>query len=113
MLNQYLLITVLPSIHNIFCWSSIGFLAIAAMCFIATLDDTCKECAPECKRWGLRWFISGVIIGWVGLLIPTQKEIALIYAASYITGNDKIKALPPKIVDVVNKYLDDSTNESP
>lgn len=60
-----------------------------------------------------------LIIGFISLLvvcfIPSTKEMYAIYGIGgvidYVKGNEKAKKLPDKVIDALDKYLDEQKGE--
>ncbi len=74
-------------------------------------DDITNKVKQHYKKVLLPLIISGLGL----LFIPTQKEMYLIYGLGgtidYIKSNDKAKQLPDKVIDAVDKYLENITKE--
>lgn len=60
-----------------------------------------------------------LIIGFIGVLlccfVPSTKEMYAIYGIGgvidYVKGNEKAKKLPDKVIDALDKYLDEQKGE--
>ncbi len=52
----------------------------------------------------LLWLL---IPGIIFIAIPDKKEMAFILAAQYVTNNEQMAQLPPKILSAFNNYLDE------
>lgn len=42
----------------------------------------------------------------IGVAVPTQKEVAAIYVIPKIANNEKMQAIPSKILDLATEWLD-------
>lgn len=79
----------------------------------ATAYDTQdeKELHKRCKIKANKLLIIGSISLLLCCFIPSTKEMYAIYGIGgvidYVKGNEKAKKLPDKVVDALDKYLDE------
>lgn len=70
-----------------------------------------KEAQRRCKKKANKLFIIGFISLLVICFIPSTKEMYAIYGIGgvidYVKGNEKAKKLPDKVIDALDKYLDE------
>ena len=106
-------ISVISKLHVIFQLLFIisAFLSIAQIIAI----NICRDEAPENVGKQIKLsIITAFIFGLGTILTPSKDEAYLIYGAGtivdYCKGNQKVKEIPDKAVEALNKYLD-SINE--
>jgi len=78
------------------------------LCFHLFCDE---EEAKEATRKALKFYGIPFLLGILGVIfVPTTKEAMLIYGlggiVDYAKGNEKVKQLPDKAVDALERYLD-------
>lgn len=61
-----------------------------------------KERLGPFRFWVKLLLVSSVI----GVAIPSQKEVAAIYVIPKIVNNEKVQAIPSKILDLATGWLD-------
>ena len=91
----------------------IGALIYGTVLYDASEYDTQKE--KEAQRRSKKTANKLVIIGFISVLlccfIPSTKEMYAIYGIGgvidYVKGNEKAKKLPDKVIDALDKYLDE------
>ena len=70
-----------------------------------------KELHRRCKIKGKKLLIIGFISLLINCFIPNTKEMYAIYGIGgvidYIKGNEKAKKLPDKVINALDKYLDE------
>lgn len=75
-------------------------------------DKDDKKVIDKIKNLCLSIFIPCLF---VTLFVPTSKQLAIIYTAGntmeYVQGNEKIKELPDKAVQCLDKFIDEYLNE--
>ena len=75
-------------------------------------DEDDKKVIYKIKNICLSVFIPCLFIA---LFIPNSKQLAIIYTAGntieYVQGNEKIKELPDKAVQCLDKFIDEYLNE--
>ena len=75
-------------------------------------DKDDKKVIDKIKNICLSIFIPCLFIA---LFVPTSKQLAIIYTAGntieYVQGNEKIKELPDKAVQCLDKFVDEYLNE--
>ena len=106
-------ISVFSKLHVIFQLLFIisVFLSVAQiMAIIACRDEAPKNASKHTKLS----IITAFIFGLGTILTPSKDEAYLIYGAGtivdYCKGNQKVKEIPDKAVEALNRYLD-SVNE--
>ena len=94
---------------NTFFWIMFGIsVAAAAILFILTSDyeDDYIKLAKPIKLT----IISTIVCGLCGIFIPGKNEACFIYGAGtivdYCKENSKVKEIPDKAIDALNRYLD-------
>lgn len=115
-MNELYWITRLDYIHNIF----IALLIISSCVLVSlimiyiSLRMQDKPDDEECKRSKKYLVILSVIVlASVSILsfVPSTKEYLLIYGAGgtidYIKSNDTAKKIPDKVIDSLDKLLDE------
>lgn len=64
------------------------------------------------RKWSLGLFIPCIMIA---TFVPSSKQAVQILTVGstidYVQGNDKLKELPDKMVDCLDKFIDDYLNE--
>lgn len=64
------------------------------------------------RKWSLGLFIPCIMIA---TFVPSSKQAVQILTVGstieYVKGNDKLKELPDKMVDCLDKFIDDYLNE--
>jgi TctA family transporter len=93
----YLLFVLLPNfglLCAIIC-------ALSLILSIFVLVDSKKED----RKYGIFLFSVFVISGFITFLVPTQKEIAIIYLAPKIMNNQVIQQIPAEIMKFIDKQI--------
>ncbi len=74
-----------------------------------------KELHKRCKIKATRLLLTGFISLLLCCFIPSTKEMYAIYGIGgvidYVKGNEKAKKLPDKVIDALDKYLDEQKEE--
>lgn len=91
----------------------IGAWIYGTVLYDASEYDTQKE--KEAQRRSKKKANKLLIIGFISVLlccfIPSTKEMYAIYGIGgvidYVKGNEKAKKLPDKVIDALDKYLDE------
>jgi NADH:ubiquinone oxidoreductase subunit 6 (subunit J) len=78
--------------------------------YLNARDDGDERAKKSSLRW-LKTILAIIIACWIGLVFtPTTKEMLLIYGVGgtvdYIKSNDTAKQLPDKVVNALDKYID-------
>lgn len=102
-------------------FAGMGLLVTFAMSCVATAQQNSnspdfnkddKKVIDKVKHICLSIFIPCLL---VILFSPTSKQLAVIYTAGnaieYVQGNEKIKELPDKAVQCLDKFIDEYLNE--
>lgn len=82
-------------------------------------DDYLTQEEKEAQRYNKKKAYKLLIIGFIAILIscfiPNTKEMYAIYGIGgvidYVKGNQKAKKLPDKVIDALDKYLDEQKEE--
>jgi len=122
-MNDLYIITILGNlgglviIVGLLCW-----LAGVALYICATIeaDGYLTQEEKEAQRHNKKKAYKLLIIGFIAILIncfiPNTKEMYAIYGIGgvidYIKSNEKAKKLPDKVIDALDKYLDEQKNET-
>jgi hypothetical protein len=91
----------------------IGAWIYGTVLYDASEYDTQKE--KEAQRRSKKKANKLLIIGFISVLlscfVPSTKEMYAIYGIGgvidYVKGNEKAKKLPDKVIDALDKYLDE------
>ena len=79
-------------------------------CCTGSLIVTCdKEACDVAKNFWEWWVVCssvGLIFFVISCLVPSTKEMAAIILIPKIANNEKVAAMPSKIVDLANEWLD-------
>ena len=74
-----------------------------------------KEAQRRSKKKANKFLIIGFISMLLGCFIPSTKEMYAIYGIGgvidYVKGNEKAKKLPDKVIDALDKYLDEQKGD--
>ena len=96
----------------------IAYIATYICIKMSPINELSSSYEVNCYRQNLagnrisRWFVVGLIIGVLGcIFVPTTKQGLIIYGVGgtidYIKGNETAKKLPDKVVEALDKYLDE------
>ena len=58
------------------------------------------------QTWIKRGIGFIVLLGIVSVLVPSPKQMAFIFAGTYVTNSEAMKQIPPKALEYMNLYLD-------
>lgn len=108
--------------HTCLIFSTIAFIVALIFHIVASCEDgngrndfsvNQKNTIKKIKTIALRILIPAAI---VLTFIPNSKQAAIIFTAGgaieYVQGNDKIKELPDKAVECLDKFVSEYLNES-
>lgn len=118
----YLLITALPNLKVILSTTAIIGLIILVVMFIITYVENHYDIYADSNdltkfqnmvKDFKKWIAALMFVGLVSALIPSTKDIAIIYATNFALSNEQMKVLPPKVLGVLNKYLDEMLEDQP
>lgn len=96
---------------NIFFWIMFGISAVAGailflLYFTSDYEDDYIKLAKPIKLT----IISTIVCGLCGIILPGKNEACFIYGAGtivdYCKENSKVKEIPDKAIDALNRYLD-------
>lgn len=122
------LIYLLFILDNIYCLINIAALisGLAALVFIIlssigacqnpdsydALNQKTVTFCNKARKISLAVFIPALLLG---ITVPNSKQAAIIFSVGttidYVRNNEKIKELPDKAVDCLNKYIDEYLSE--
>lgn len=103
-------ISIIGKLNTLF-WILFGTSIIACLVFLVLYfdDDYKKEYAKFRKPIKLT-IISLIVCGLGGIITPGRNEAYFIYGAGtivdYCKDNQKVKEIPDKAIDALNRYLD-------
>ena len=101
---------------NTFFWIMFGIGVFAAailfiLYFINDYEDDQIKLAKPIKLT----IISTIVCGFCGIIIPGKNEAYVIYGAGtivdYCKDSPKVKEIPDKAIDALNRYLDSITED--
>ena len=112
-MNELYWISVIGKLSTVF-WVGVG--ASLAILFVASIvlfidgpdreDEDRERLSKTCKRCTIIAFICALC----AIMAPGTKELYLIYGAGtivdYCKGDSKVKEIPDKAIDALNRYLD-------
>jgi hypothetical protein len=122
MFYLYLLITALPNLKVCLSTASIIGLIILVVSFVITYVENHYDIyadEADLKKFHRmigdfkKWISLLLCTGLISALIPSAKDIAIIYSTNFALTNEQMKVLPPKMLNVLNKYLDDMLKDEP
>ena len=96
---------------NTFFWIMFGISAVAGVIlfilyFTSDYEDDYIKLAKPIKLA----IISTIVCGLCGIILPGKNEACFIYGAGtivdYCKENSKVKEIPDKAIDALNRYLD-------
>ena len=96
---------------NTFFWIMFGISAVAGVIlfilyFTSDYEDDYIKLAKPIKLT----IISTIVCGLCGIILPGKNEACFIYGAGtivdYCKENSKVKEIPDKAIDALNRYLD-------
>ena len=107
---------LLLGLTGVFCLL-VGAWIYCTVWYDASVYDTQEE--KEAQRRSKIKANKLLIIGFISVLlccfIPSTKEMYAIYGIGgvidYVKGNEKAKKLPDKVIDALDKYLDEQKGE--
>ena len=68
------------------------------------LPDVDKK--PRLKTLSKRFLLPLILLIPLQLAIPSQKDLAVIFAGHWVLNSKEVKQLPEKAVKVLNTYMD-------
>ena len=104
-------ITTLGKINTLF-WIGLGIsIAVSSVCFVSLVGTDCNEEEHIISKKILKLNAFIILILSCGCtLTPTTDEMNFIYGAGtivdYCKENSKVKEIPDKVIDALNRYLD-------
>ena len=117
-MNDLYIITILGNLGGLVTVIGLLCLLVGAVLYsfaIFDADDYNTQKEKEAQRCSKKKANKLLIIGFISVLlccfIPNTKEMYAIYGIGgvidYVKGNDKAKKLPDKVIDALDKYLDE------
>lgn len=109
-MNELYWISVIGKLHIAF-GVSIGISLIFLALVILGEGDADEDFKIKSLSYKCKFFmILALIFALCTILTPNKKELYLIYGAGtildYCEGNSKVKEIPDKAIDALNRYLD-------
>lgn len=102
-------ITVVGKLNTVF-WVMFGFCATAVMILSILYLNGYEEDLAKIKKFIKLTIIGLIVCGLGGIIIPGKNEAYVIYGAGtimdYCKSDSKVKEIPDKAVDALNRYLD-------
>ena len=74
---------------------------------ISAYNDVTPSTAHKWVRNSVLILLTGILFA----LLPTKKDLAIIYGVSYVSNNEQIKKLPDNVLNVVNTWLEETKTE--
>ena len=75
-------------------------------------DDNEKKAAKSASKWAKLLIPLFTITSLMMILVPTNKQLAIIIAGSYVTQNEEMIKVPTKATKVLNKFMDEYLDEA-
>ena len=96
---------------NTFYWIMFGIsVAAGAILFILYFTSDYEDDHIKLAKPIKRTIISTIVCGLCGIILPGKNEACFIYGAGtivdYCKENSKVKEIPDKAIDALNRYLD-------
>lgn len=121
-MSDLYIISILGNLGMLLGVTGVFCLLVGAWIYCAVWYDTSVYDTQEEKEAHRRSKIKAnklLIIGFISVLlccfIPSTKEMYTIYGIGgvidYVKGNEKAKKLPDKVIDALDKYLDEQKGE--
>ena len=101
--NLYLLITI-PKLGGLLL--AAGVLTASILAFIMFIHFMCEEDWTPLHNKMIRWIIIPLVAIFVGIAIPSTKQMVAIYAIPALAKNETVLNLGDKGMEVVNAQLD-------
>lgn len=102
-------ITVVGKLNTVF-WVIFGFCATTVMILSILYLIEYEEDHATTKKFMKLTIIGLIVCGLGGIIIPGKNEAYVIYGAGtimdYCKSDSKVKEIPDKAVDALNRYLD-------
>ena len=101
---------------NTFFWIMFGIsVAAAAILFILYFTSDYEDDYIKLAKPIKLTIISTIVCGLCGIIIPGKNEVYFIYGAGtivdYCKDGPKVKEIPDKAIDALNRYLDSITED--
>lgn len=109
-MNELYWISVIGKLNTFF-WIMFGISAFAVVTlFILYFTSDYEEDYIKLVKSIKLTIISTIVCGLCGIIIPGKNEACFIYGAGtivdYCKDNSKVKEIPDKAIDALNRYLD-------
>ncbi len=89
--------------------------AVMIHCAAESYEEKAESTTP--RRWGIRFLVITLVVGFINSLIPTTKEALIIYGVGgtidYLEDNSVAKELPDKVITCIDKLLNEYLIEEP
>ena len=86
---------------------------LAGIYIVGIACDTCFELDEDRRKRQVRAVIAGIISFFFGIFlfvvnvfVPSTKDAAAILLVPKIVNNEKVAAIPSKVLDLANDWLD-------
>ena len=114
-MNELYWLTTLGKLNTV-CWIffalGILILLVAISCYFTYFDEDDLEIFIKSIKIGIATMLISVL---GGTLIPSKEDLYLIYGAGtivdYCKDSPKVKEIPDKAIDALNRYLDSITED--
>lgn len=109
-MNELYWISVMGKLNTLF-WIAFGVsVLVGIILFVLYLNSIFEDEFTKLKKPFKLTVISLIVCGLAGIIIPGKNEAYLIYGAGtimdYCKDRQKVKEIPDKAVDALNRYLD-------
>jgi hypothetical protein len=92
---------------------AVPVLLLSAIWLVATVVErnercwTCNEKRNHKVKWPLMTFLTAIAVLFTVCFIPTTKEAAAIYILPKVANNEKVQAIPSKILTLADEWLEE------
>ena len=121
-MSDLYVISILGNLSTLLAVTGFSCLIIGAWIYFTVVSDASVYDSQQVKETQRRSKIKAkklLIISFISILlccfVPSTKEMYAIYGIGgvidYVKGNEKAKKLPDKVIDALDKYLDEQNEE--
>lgn len=104
----YLLFVVIPNL-GVYCRAAFTVCAIIA-CLVgiaaAIIFPDNEKAGPSVWTWAIRFGVAAAIVAFVGVFLPSDKQLYTIAGGYYATNNAELKKMPDNVFKAANSYLE-------
>jgi len=121
MLEIYFLVTILPNLYIAAGISGIANTVLFALCVICYLangpdykghnTEYDKSLQLSCKKVGKATLLVIIACSAIRVVIPTDKQLAIIVAGAYVTQMKGVQDIPPQVSALINSYVQDALDQ--